>query len=155
MDQGYEGDFNEERSDNTPNDLCSPASTPESACHPCCYSSGHHPGGISWANQCLSEDEGGPVSGGEEHTSHIVIDGDTGEETLTALQDEQGPAKEPLEEMGEPDGTMGTVGTSPADSQDVPTNSQDEVTIHAMEEIRGWIRLALAQRTTNVMLQQT
>ena len=40
--------------------------------------------------------------------------------------------------MGEPDGTMGVAGTLPADSQDAPTNSQDEVTIHMTEEeIRG------------------
>ena len=47
----------------------------------CCYSSGYHPDGISWADQCPSEDESGPVSGGEEHTSCIAMDGDTGEET--------------------------------------------------------------------------
>ena len=43
------------------------------------------------------------------------------------MQGKQGPAEESLEEMGEPDGTAGTVGTS-------PTDSQDEVTIHVMEE---------------------
>ena len=78
------------------------------------------------------------MSGGEEHASCIAMDGDTKEETPTASQDEQGPTKEPLMEMGEPDGTAGTVGTSPTDSQDAPTNSQDEVTVHVMEEeIRG------------------
>ena len=105
--------------------------------HPCYYSSGCHPDGINWADQCPSKDEGGPVSGGEEHVSHVLMEGDTGEETPTASQDGQGPAKEPLEEMGEPDGTS-AVGTSPTDSQDVPAKSQDEVTIHTMEEeIRG------------------
>ena len=40
--------------------------------------------------------------------------------------------------MGEPDGTAGTMGTLPADSQDAPANSQDEVTVHMTEgEIRG------------------
>ena len=58
------------------------------------------------------------MSGGEEHAFCIATDGDTGEETLTASQDEQGPTKEPLEEMGGPDGTVGAAGTSPADSQD-------------------------------------
>ena len=138
MDQGYEGDSDEAGSDSTLDDLCSPASSLGSACHPCHYYLGHCPGGISWVDQYLSEDEGGPVSGGKEHVSHIAVDGDTQEETTTASRDEQGPAEEPLEEMGEPDGTAGTVGTSPAESQDVPTNSQDEVTIHITEdEIRG------------------
>ena len=100
MDQEYKGDSDEERSDSTPDDTCSPASSPGSACHPHCYSSGCNPGSISWADQCPSEDEGVPVSGGEEHTSRIAIDEDTGEETPTALQDEQGPTEEPLEEMG-------------------------------------------------------
>ena len=68
------------------------------------------------------------MSGGEEHTSRIAIDGDRGEETpQTTSQDEQGPAEELLEKMGDPDGTAGAVGTMPADSQ-------DEVTIHVTEE---------------------
>ena len=138
MDQGYDNDSDEERSDSTPNDSCSPASSPGSAHHTHHYSSGCHPDGISWADQCLSKDEGGPVSGSEEHASHIAIEGDTGEETPTALRDEQGPTEEPLEEMGEPDGIAGTVDTLPTDSQDAPANIQDEVTIHMMEEeIRG------------------
>ena len=138
MDQGNKGDSDEERSDSTPDDSCSPASSQGSACHMCRYSLGHHLGGVSWADQCPSEDEGGSVSGGEEHASHIAIDGDAEEETPTASQDEQGPPKESLEEMGEPNGTAGIAGTLPTDSQDVPTNSQDEVTIHMMEEeIRG------------------
>ena len=130
MDQGYKGDSDEEGSDSTPDDLCSSVSSQGSACHTHSYSSGHCPGGISWADQCPSEDEGDPVSGGEEHTSHIAIDGDRVEETPTALQDEQGPTKEPLEEIGEPDGTAGTVGTVGT----LPTDSQDEVTVHMMEE---------------------
>ena len=78
------------------------------------------------------------MSESKEHTSHIAIEGDTGEEKPTASQDEQRPTEEPLEAMGEPEGTAGIVSTSPADSQDAPTNSQDEVTIHVMEEeIRG------------------
>ena len=138
MDQGYEGDSDEERSDSIPDDSCSPVSSQGSVHHMHHYSLEHCPDGISWADQCLSEDEGGPVSGGKEHASHIAIEGDTGEEIPTALRDEQGHAKEPLEEMGEPDGTAGAVGTLPTDSQDAPTNSQDEVTIHVMEEeIRG------------------
>ena len=115
MDQGYEGDSDEAGSDSTLDDLCSPASSLGSACHPCHHYLGHCPGGISWVDQYLSEDEGGPVSGGKEHVSHIAVDGDT-EETTTASRDEQGPAEEPLEEMGEPDGTAGAVGTSPAES---------------------------------------
>ena len=95
----------------------------------CHYSLGHCPGGINWADQCPSEDEGDPMSGGEEHASHIAIDGDRGEETptpQTTSPDEQGPTEEPLEEMGEPDGTAGTAGI-------LPTDSQDEVTVHMME----------------------
>ena len=108
MNQGHEGDSDEEGSDSTPDDSCFPASSQGSACHTCRYSLGCCPGGVSWADQCLSEDEGDPVSGGEEHTSCMAIDRDRGEETLTALQDEQRPTEEPLEEMGEPDGTVDT-----------------------------------------------
>ena len=43
MDQGYEGDSDVERSDSTPNDLCSPGSSMQSVHHPCHYSSGAHP----------------------------------------------------------------------------------------------------------------
>ena len=125
-------------SDSIPDDSCSPVSSPGSVGHPHHYSSGQCPGSISWAHQCPSEDEDGPVSGGEEHASHVAMDGDTGEETPTASRDEQGPAKEPLEEMGEPDGTVGAADTLSADSQNTPTNSQDEVTVPTMEEeIRG------------------
>ena len=60
-------------------------------------------------------------------TCSIMLHRDIGEETPTASQDEQGPTKEPLEEMEEPDGTVGTAGT-------LPTDSQDEVTIHPTEE---------------------
>ena len=83
MDQGYEGGSDDEGSDNTPDDLCSPASSQGSVCHMHWYPSGHHPGGISWADQCPSEDEGDPVSGGKEHTSCVAIDRDRGEETPT------------------------------------------------------------------------
>ena len=85
MDQGYKGDSDEAGIDSTPDDLCSPASSPGSVCHTCCYSLGCCPGGISWADQCPSEDQGGSVSGGKEHISCIVMDGDTGKETPTAL----------------------------------------------------------------------
>ena len=84
MDQGYEGDSDEERSDSTPNDSCSPVSSQGSVHHMHHYSLGCHPGGISWVDQCSSEDEGGPVSGGKEHASHIAIDGDIEEEKPTA-----------------------------------------------------------------------
>ena len=131
MDQGYEGGSDYEGSNSTPDDLCSPVSSQGSACHMCCYSSGHCPGGVSWVDQCLSKGEGDPMSGGEEDTSHVAIDEDRGEETptpQTTLQDEQGPAKELQEEMsGEPDRMAGVVGAS-------PTNSQDEVTVHMTEE---------------------
>ena len=66
-----------------PNDSCSPASSLGSVLHTCHYSSGCHPDGISWADQCPSEDESGPVSGGKEHASHVAMEGDTGEETPT------------------------------------------------------------------------
>ena len=77
------------------------------------------------------------MSGGKEHASHVAMEGDTREETPIALQKEQGPAKEPLEEMGKPDGTVHAAGTLPAESQDAPANSQDEVTVNVTEEIRG------------------
>ena len=83
MDQGYEGDSDEEGSDSTSDDLCSPVFIQGSVCHMHCYSLGHHPGGISWADQCPSEDEGNQVSGGKKHASHLAIDGDRGEETPT------------------------------------------------------------------------
>ena len=80
MDQGYEGDSDEEGGDSTPDDSCSPVSSKGSACH---YFSGYHPGSVSWADQCPSKDEGDPMSGGKEQASHVAIDGDRGEETPT------------------------------------------------------------------------
>ena len=78
------GGSDEEGSDSTP-DSCSPASSQGSACHMHCYSSGRCQGGVGWADQHPSEDEGDPVSGGEEHVSRIAIDRDRGEETLHRL----------------------------------------------------------------------
>ena len=83
MDQGYKGDSDEEGSDSTPDGSCSPVSSQGSACPTCHYSLGHCPGSISWADQCPSEDEGDPVSGGKEHAFHIAIDRCKGMEVVT------------------------------------------------------------------------
>ena len=88
MDQDDEGGFDgDEESDGTEATLkgsCYPASSQESACSSHQYFSGHHIGGISWADQCLSELEGDPVSGNEEDTSHVMTEND-GENPPTPL----------------------------------------------------------------------
>ena len=80
MNQGYEGNSDrnsDEESDSTDTTLdgsCSPASNEGSECSSYHYSSGHHTGSGSWADQCLSEDGGNLASMDEENTSHRTAD---------------------------------------------------------------------------------
>ena len=103
MDQNYEGDFDgDEESDSTEATLegsCSLASSQESVHSSHHYSLGCHISSISWADQCLSKDEGNPMLGSEEDASCVTTEND-GENPPTppaSPQGKQEPMKESLE----------------------------------------------------------
>ena len=79
MDQGYEGGSNEDESNSALNGSCSLASSQGSACSLHRYSSGCCTGGISWADQCLLEDEGDHMLGDEEDVSCVTTEENDGE----------------------------------------------------------------------------
>ena len=83
MDQGYEGGSEQDKSDSTLNGSHSSASSQGSMHSSHCYSSGCHTSGISWADQCLSEDEGGHMLWDEEDASCMTTEEDEEEKQVT------------------------------------------------------------------------
>ena len=90
MDQGYKGSSDEDEGDSTLDGSHSSTSSQGSVRSLQCYISGCHTGSISWADQCLSEDEGDHVLGDEEDTSCRTTEENDGEQPPTppaSLQD--------------------------------------------------------------------
>ena len=83
MDQGYEGGPDKDESNSTLSGSCSSASSQGSVHSSHHSSSGCHTSGVSWADQCLSKEEGDHASGDEEDASHMTTEENDGEKPPT------------------------------------------------------------------------